>query len=146
MSSPPRPVIYIRAASGGREAAHAQEAAVRGALRRAGIAHDEMHVYVDIDTPGTRVGAALGALIEEASWGPIGTVYLQDVARLGRSYELLLRVLASLEGAGARIVTVEELEFGALPAVRPCVTHARTRGRVTLALGAAASTERNCPA
>ena len=146
MSFRPRPVIYIRAGSGGREAAQAQEAAVRGALRRAGIAHDEMHVYVDIDTPGTRLGAALGALIEEASWGPIGTVYLRNVARLGHKYELLLRVVASLEGAGARFVTVEELDFGALPAARRCATHARTRGRVTLALGAAASTERNCPA
>lgn len=145
MTYHPRPVIYIRAGSGGRQAAQAQEAGVRAALACVGIPHDEMHVYVDINTPGTRLGAALHTLMEEAAWGPIGTVYLEDVARLGREYDLLLRVLASLEADGARIVTVEELLLGARRQSRRSTAHERprTRGLVTRALGDDASIGRN---
>jgi len=131
----PRSVLYVRAAAGGRTAVEAQEQRMRRALAHAGIDHEDLHAYFDINTPGTIVGAALCTLMSDASWGMVGTVYVEDVARLGRLYDLLLRVLTSIEGSGARVVTMEELELA--PTRRSSVRRdGRTaRGLVTLGFG-----------
>jgi len=131
----PRSALYVRSATGGRASVEAQEQRVRCALERAGIEHENLHAYFDVNTPGTLVGAALCTLMSDASWGLVGTVYVQDVSRLGRLYDLLLRVLTSIEGSGAKVVTMEELELA------PVMNRSRGRecrtahGLVTLGFG-----------
>jgi len=109
MSRSTRPVIYLRAASGGRAAAQVQEGEVRRALSEVGINHQPMHVSCDIGVPGSLVGPALASLMEEASFGSVRTVIVHDVARLGRLHAVLVRVLTVLEGAGVEIVTTDSL-------------------------------------
>lgn len=121
----PRSVLYVRSAAGGRASVEAQERRLRCALERAGIEHENLHAYFDVNTPGTLVGAALCTLMSDASWGVVGTVYVQDVSRLGRLYDLLLRVLTSIEGSGAKVVTMEELELA------PAMNRSRGRERRT---------------
>jgi DNA invertase Pin-like site-specific DNA recombinase len=106
-----RPTIYLRCGSGGRSAVTQQEADVRAALTDVGIDHRAMHVSCDIDVPGSLVGPALAALMEEASFGSVPTLIVRDVARLGRLHGILVRVLTVLEGAGVEIVTTETLRL-----------------------------------
>jgi len=131
----PRSVIYVRSASGGRASVEAQEQRLRCALERAGIEHENLHAYFDVNTPGTLVGAALCTLMSDASWGLVGTVYVQDVARLGRLYDLLLRVLTSIEGSGSKVITMEELELTPRVSVLEHRPLRGVKGLVTLGLG-----------
>lgn len=131
----PRSVLYVRSAAGGRASVEAQEQRLRNALERVGVEHENLHAYFDVNTPGTLAGAALCTLMSDASWGLVGTVYVQDVSRLGRMYDLLLRVLTSIEGCGAKVVTMEELELTPRISVLEHRPPRGVKGLVTLGLG-----------
>lgn len=105
-----RPVIYLRVTHGGRAAAEAQELEVRAMLAAHGIDSRSMHVSCDLHSPGTGVGDALFALLEEAAYGQLETVIVRDVGRLGREHAVLVGVLVSLQEAGVDVVVAEALE------------------------------------
>jgi len=111
MQTARQPVIYLRVAHGGRLAAQTQEAEVRRALQELSIDHNPMHVSCDIDVPGTSVGAALALLMEEARYGQVRTVIVQDVARLGSTHAVLVSVLTLIEGVGVEVVSTDSLRY-----------------------------------
>jgi DNA invertase Pin-like site-specific DNA recombinase len=105
----PRPIIYLRSATGGREALREQEHDVRAELESAGIATRLMHTYSDFNTPGVHVGTALSCLLHEASLNRVGIVIVRDLSRFGRTAQMALRVMQSLEDGGASILVLSEI-------------------------------------
>jgi len=104
-----RPVIYLRVSHGGRAAAAEQEQQVRTDLAAVGVDSRVMHVSCDLDSPGGRMGPALLALLEEASFGLIETVIVREVGRLGTEHSALVAVLLSLRSAGVDVLITEAL-------------------------------------
>lgn len=104
-----RPVIYLRVSHGGRAAAAEQEQQVRTDLAAVGVDSGVMHVSCDLDSPGDRMGPALLALLEEASFGLIETVIVRDVGRLGTEHGALVAALLSLRSAGVAVLVTEVL-------------------------------------
>jgi len=109
MGTRSRPVIYLRVAHGGRAAAAEQEQQVRTDLAAVGVDSGVMHVSCDLDSPGDRIGPALLALLEEASFGLIETVIVRDVGRLGTEHSALVTALLSLRSAGIAVLVTEAL-------------------------------------
>jgi DNA invertase Pin-like site-specific DNA recombinase len=109
MSYRPQPSIYVRAATGGRDAVRRQEERIRAALAAAEVPHEGFHVYSDVDTPGLHVGASLAMLVAEARAGNVGVVVLEGLHRLSRQMEVLHEVLLALEEAGASTLLTGEV-------------------------------------
>jgi DNA invertase Pin-like site-specific DNA recombinase len=134
--SEPRPIIYVRSSTGGRDALWLQEHRIRALLESVEISTSLMHVYSDLDSPGDRIGGALGWLLREADMRSVGMVILRDFSRLGHDANAVLHILERLERGGARVLIVGEIlrERGLQERLRAAVgQHERPRRSLRVA-------------
>jgi hypothetical protein len=103
-----KPILYVRVSRGGQRAAQARELRLRQALEVAGIPLDGAHVYCDVDTPPHHLGRALALLLDEATFGRVGTVVVQSLGSFG-CYELIVHALLTLERGGSSVLVVDDI-------------------------------------